>query len=261
MLKTKILVYGAAALILIASACSALTPDNPAATLQAQRQGYINEATSIAQAAQAQGTQVMATSAAIQTSVAHVEGLNQQLMGTMQIAFPPTQALIVNGGTSTPGQMASPQPLGSFNSATLPAPGDQTTQDVQTIVPNTTQDATFPPLGSVQFTQVGTALGVRDSDGCANSLTNAFPANVQKIFITTRALNIKQGTQMRVEWYFEGQLTHSENYTVPRDDNDFCMWFSIEPTDQVLSAGNWSVKLFANNQPITPPEVDFTIGQ
>ncbi len=240
--------------LLLASACSALTPDNPAATLQAQRQGYFDEATSIAQAAQAQGTQVQGTAVAAQTYVANVDGRNQQLISTMQIAYPPTQALVVNGGTSTPGQMASPAPLGSVDNGATPPPAQNggSTQDIS---------ASNASLNGAQFTQVGTAASVRSSDGCADALTNSFPADVKIIYITTRGLNVKQGIQMRAEWYYEGQLTDSQSYTIPRDDSDFCMWFSITPTDVSLSSGDWSVKLFANNQSVAPSEVDFTVGK
>ncbi len=240
-----IVICGCVLALLLVSACSALTPDNPGATLQAERNGYIAEATSIAQEQQAQATEVMATSVAAQTYVAQMEGRNQQLLATMQIAFPPTQALVVNAGTSTPGQMATPAPLGSFGEATTAPQG---------ATPGSGS------LGSVQFTQVGTAASVRSSDDCADTLTNSFPANVQTIYITTRALNVTQGTVVRAEWYFEGQLTYSESYTIPRDDSDFCMWLSITPTDVTLSSGNWSVKLYANDTPIDAPPVDFTVG-
>src|SRR3954463_9908209 len=86
-----------ATLLLAVSACSALTPENPAATLQAQRQGFVDEATSIAQAAQVQGTQVMGTAVAAQTYVAQMDGRNQQLLATMQQVYPATQALVENG--------------------------------------------------------------------------------------------------------------------------------------------------------------------
>src|SRR5579871_3653191 len=183
--------------LLLLSACSALTPDNPAATLQAQRQGYFDEATSIAQAAAAQGTQVMGTAVAAQTYVAQANGRNQQLLSTMQIAYPPTQALVVNGGTSTPGQMASPAPLGAFSSGATPLPpvqngsGSAATQDAS---------ASNASIGNAQFTQVGTAASVRSSDGCADALTTSFPADVKIIYITTRSLNVKAGIQMRAEW-------------------------------------------------------------
>ena len=233
------------ALVVSASACSAFTPENPAATLQAQRSSMIDEATSIAQAAQVQGTQVMATAVAAQTYVALMEGRNRQLIATMQVAFPPTQAVVQDLGPSTPGQMATPAPSGSFDEATPP--------------PQDNSGSSGVSLGDASFTQVGTAASVRDSDGCADQLSSSFPADVQRIYITTRALNVTGGTQMRVEWFYEGQLTYSEGYTIPADDDDFCMWFFIAPTDVSLSSGSWSVTLFANNQAVAPP-ANFTVG-
>lgn len=239
-------------LALLASACSSLTPDDPAATLQVQRAALIAEATSIAQSGQAQSTQVAGTVEAARTYVALLEGRNRQLVATMQVAFPPTQAVVDNAGPSTPGMMETPAPLGSMNNS-----GNTGDSMDSMDAPTQAPDAS---LGAVQFTQVGTASTVRDSDGCAESLSNSFPANIQRIYITARALNIQQGTEMRVEWLYQGQSTYSESFTVQNDDNDFCLWFFIEPTEAVLSPGNWSVKLYANNQSIDPPQVDFTVG-
>lgn len=235
-----------AGLGMVVSACGALNPDDPAATLQSQRQGFVDEATSIAQAAEAQSTQVVSTVAAAQTYVALLEGRNRQLVATLQIAFPPTAAIVNNEGPGTPGQMATPAPLGAFEEATPAASSGDTANSGAS-------------LGDMQFTQVGTASGVRDSDGCASELTNSFASDVQRIYITARALNIQSGTEMRVEWYYEGQMTYTESFVVDNDDNDFCLWFFLAPTDVALSTGNWSVRLLANNQTIEP-QVDFTVG-
>ncbi len=227
--------------------CSALNPDNPAATLQAEREGYIAEATSIAQSAQAQAAQVQATAVAAQTHVAQMEGRNQQLLATLRVVLPPTQQIVNRSGAVTPGSMATQAP-GGFAAATQPgASGDAPAN-------------TGGSLGDMQFTQVGTASNVRDSDGCAVSLEYSFPANIQRIYITTRALNVKAGTQMHVEWDYQGQSTHTEDWTVPNDDADFCSWFYIEPTGAQFAAGNWSVSLTANGVPVNPPTVNFTIG-
>jgi hypothetical protein len=244
-LKKQLWALVGMALVVSASGCSAFTPENPAATLQAQRSAMIDEATSIAQAAQVQGTQVVATSVAAQTYVALMEGRNRQLIATMQVAFPPTQAVIQDLGPSTPGQMATPAPPGSFEEATPP--------------PQDNSETSGGSIGNSSFTQVGTAASVRDSDGCADQLSTSFPADVQLIYITTRALNVIGGTQMRVEWFFEGQLAYSEGYTIPADDDDFCMWFSLVPTSGSLSSGSWSVTMFANDQAVAPP-ANFTVG-
>ncbi len=233
---------------ILIGACSALTPEDPAATLQAERDGYIAEATSIAQSAQAQATEVETTAVAAQTYVAVMEGRNQQLLATLRVVLPPTQQIVNSGGVVTPGLMATQAPGGVVPEGTQPATGGDNTAN------------TSGSLGDMQFTQVGTASSVRDSDGCAVSLEYSFPANIRRIYITTRALNVKAGTQMHVEWDYQGQSTHTEDWTVPNDDADFCTWFYIEPTGDQFASGNWSVSLTANGIPVDPPTVDFTIG-
>ncbi len=231
-------------------ACSALNADNPAATLQAEREGYVAEATSIAQVAQVQGTQIMETAVAAQTYVAQTEGRNQRLLATLYVVLPPTQQIVNSSGAVTPGSMATQAP-GGFAAPTQPA--DSSTSGGST----TTGGGS---LGDMQFTQVGTTSSVRDADGCAVSLENSFAANIQRIYITTRALNVQAGTQMHVEWDYEGQSTHTEDWTVPNSDDDFCLWLYIEPTADQFASGNWSVSLSANGVPVDPPTVNFTIG-
>ena len=228
-------------------ACSALTPEDPAATLQAEREGYIAEATSISQSAEAQATQVEATALAAQTYVAEMEGRNQLLLATLRAVLPPTQQIVNRSGVVTPGLMATQAPGGI---AAPTQPGDVASNPANT----------SGSLGDMQFTQVGTASNVRDSDGCAVSLEYSFPANIQRIYITTRGLNVKAGTQMHVEWDYQGQSTHTEDWTVPNDDADFCTWFYLEPTGEAFAAGDWSVSLTANGIPVDPPTVNFTIG-
>ncbi len=245
MTRNRHFLCGAASLALglFMSACRGLSADNPAATMQAERAGYVTEATSIAQAAEAQNTQVSGTVVAAQTYTALMEGRNQLLLATMQIAVPPPVALVVNGGPGTPGMNPTPAPAGSLIETTAETGG-----------------ATGASLGDQQFTQVSTASSVRDADGCADQLTTTFPADASVIYITTRALNVTAGTQMSVEWFYNGELTYSESYTIPSNDDDFCMWFSLVPNDTALSSGNWSVKLYANSQSVDPPQIDFTVG-
>lgn len=233
-----------AAVLLIVSACSAFEAPDPAATLQANRLAYEAEATSIAQAAQAQATQISGTAVAAETIVAQGDLINQQLLLTLRAVIPPTQQVVNEGEVVTPGHVASPAP-GGVVAATTPGANPEAGQ--------VSSDS------STLFTQVRTALSVRDSDGCADTLMDAFPADVQRIYITTRALNIRAGTVMSVQWTYEGEPAFSESFTVEQDDDDFCLWFFIEPTESVFSPGNWTVQLFENERPIEPL-VSFTVG-
>lgn len=249
--KEQILrLFAGAFLGLTAGACGGLNADNPAATMQAERAGYVSEATSIAQAAEAQYTQVSGTVVAAETYTALMEGRNEQLLATLQIAVPPTQAIVNNGVAGTPGMNPTPAPAGGnvleATSASTPAGGDSS--------------SVATTLGDTEFTQVATASSVRSSDDCADQLTTTFPADASVIYITTRVLNARAGIQMRVEWYYGSEISYTEQYTIPRDDDDFCMWFSLVPNETLLSPGNWSVMLYANDQSVEPAQIDFTVG-
>ncbi len=228
--------------------CSALSSPDPAVTLQAGRADLELEATSIAQSAQAQATEVRATVSAGETLVAQGEAVNNQLLVTMRAVFPPTQQIVQNNGAVTPGSVASPAPPGMLGEAATPGAPVDGSNPVDPVINSNTP-----------FTDVGTALTVRDADGCSMGLVTAFAADVQRIYVTTRALNIRAGTVMRVQWNYEGQPSFSESFTVAQDDDDFCLWFYIEPTNATFDAGTWSVQLFANESPINDP-LTFTIG-
>lgn len=222
------------------AACSSFATDDPAATLRAEREGYVLEATAIADSALAQRTQVLETAAAAQTRVGQIEAANTLLLATLRAAVPPTQQIISDTGVVTPGQVATPAPLGAEQAVTaLPGAGDV-------------------PAGS-QFVETITALSVRASDGCVDVAMTNFAADIGRIYIVTRAQTIAGGTVMRVEWAYQGTPTFSEEFTVSSSSENYCLWFYIEPTADVLSAGDWSVQLFADGVPIQP-QVAFTVG-
>lgn len=105
-----------------------------------------------------------------------------------------------------------------------------------------------------QFTQIATAAGVRDTDGCASSYTTSFSVGASRIYATTRVFNIRAGTNVYVQWSFDGQVVStSETYTVPQDDPDFCLWFYLEPADAPFQPGNWSAQYYANGVAQNPP--------
>lgn len=237
-------IYLISVFALISGACSALTPDDPVATLRAEREGYVAEATTIASDALAQQTQVIQTASAAETYVSQVEARNALLAATLRAVLPPTQQIIVDSGAVTPGLLATPAP------PNMPGMEGEGT---------TTSGESNASVGGTTFTEVATALSVRDSDGCAVSTQNTFAADVNRIYVTARALNITAGTTMRVEWRYNGAQSYTENFTVDRNDDDFCLWFYIEPTEVAFSPGSWSVQLYANDQAIQP-EVSFTIG-
>jgi hypothetical protein len=108
------------------------------------------------------------------------------------------------------------------------------------------------PVGFTEFTPPQTASAVRGDDGCAEIVTTQFGSADSIIYVTTRAFNIRAGTDMSVEWTYGGQVVYSFNFMVDVDDSDYCLWFSITPEDVAFSPGDWSVRLLANGAPIEP---------
>lgn len=240
LMKTGLVVI----LVLLATAaCSPFlegqqTPTEPLIN----REQFAREGTAIAQAAQIQGTAVAETAVAVGTYVAERESINSQLVQTLRAVMPPTQQIVSQSGLVTPGMNATVSPMEM--PAVTPAAG-------AVMAGNATE---------TQFVDVATALSVRDNDGCAVAPVSNFSANVTRIYATARALNIRAGTQMAADWLYNGTLVYqSSPWTVNVDDDDFCLWFYVEPNDFAFSPGSWSVQLYANGVAIQPSAA-FTIG-
>jgi hypothetical protein len=220
------------------SACQALGVQNPVATLEANNVAYIAEATSLAMTAVVWGTQVMATTEAIQTQVMQVNTINQHLLATVVSDTSPTPPLIVGA--------ADPSTSGSMMMEEVP-------------VGTTPVPSTVGGIEGTQFTQIGTAGGVRQSDGCANALQSQFAVDTSRIYITARAFNLRTGTAMSASWSIGGTVVVTNSpWNVDRDYDDICVWFYISQEDTPFTPGDWSVSLLANNQPIEPA-ISFTI--
>lgn len=230
-------------ILLATAACSPFlegqqTPTEPLVN----REQFAREGTAIAQAGQIQGTAVAETAVAAGTYVAERESINSQLVQTLRVVVPPTQQIVSQSGLVTPGMNATVSPMEM--AAMTPAAG-------AVMSASTTE---------TQFVDVATAVSVRDNDGCAVAPVSGFSTGVERIYATARALNIRAGTQMAADWLYNGALVYqSESWTVSADDDDFCLWFYVEPDDFAFSAGSWSVQLYANGVAIQPPAA-FTIG-
>lgn len=216
-------------------------------TLEAEMTAMVDEATLMATAAIAYGTEVARTVQAAETSAANLTGINRQLVVTLRAVVPPTQQVIARVGEVTPGYnepLPGQEPL-AILAATPPAGGS-----VDVMTSGT----------SNQFTQITTAAMVQDADGCAVGPQTSFSTTTSRIYATTRVFNIVGGTSVFVEWRYNGQLVAtSTTYTVPQNDPDFCLWFYLEPADAPFVAGSWNVQFYANGSPVTPT-ADFVLN-
>jgi hypothetical protein len=220
----------------IISACGALSGVDTAATLQAEVTEFALESTGIAETHSAQATGAFQSAERARTEVVYVDGINQQLAVTMRAALPATQQMISDQAIVTPGMNA-------------PLPGQFTP------TPNLDGGQIASNGGSNQLTEIGVALAVRESDDCADVLQTQISASSARIYATTRILNALNGTQVSAAWNYAGESVYSNTpFVVPRDDDDFCLWFYIEPTDVAFTPGDWSVQFVVDGvaQPLAP---------
>jgi hypothetical protein len=231
-------------LMICLGACNAFGSVDTRATMQAEQTAYVEESTQISGMLNARGTEVVATARAAQTYVANAEGINRQLAVTLRAVNPPTQQVVDTSGQVTPGMIANP---GDLVAATA--------------IPVATTSGTTSAVSDVnQLTEVQTAAGVRDADGCANSTQIQFSTGATSIYLTGRILNATAGTIVSAEWLYEGQVVlQSQGFTINQNEPDFCVWFYIEPTDVAFSPGNWSARFLINGGAVEP-SASFTIG-
>lgn len=191
---------------LVLAGCQALGGPNVPATLQAENQGYIAEATSIAQAFNRDAQRVVVTSAAVLTEVAEMQHANVELLVTVRAGetpLPRREVLM----DSVPIQLEA---------------------------------------GQRWFVKIGTATSIRESDSCVTQPQLVFPAGVSRIYAGVRAYNIEAGVRMSASWSFEGEVVFEEAWDLNRGASNICMWFALDSSQVALSSGAWAVRLFAD---------------
>ena len=218
------------------------------------REEFQREATAIAQAMIIQSTEVAGTAVAAQAYVIQQESINIQLAATLRVIVPATRQVVDMSGPVTPGMVATLSPL------TTPGAISATQSAGSVIMPAASPSPAENNSTGTQFTEIGVSLSVRDADGCADGLTTAIPTGATRIYATARAFNIRAGTLMGADWLRDGQVVYqSSPWTVETNDDDFCLWFYIEPVDIEFTPGAWAVRLYADGQPLEPL-ASFTIG-
>lgn len=220
-------------LLLALEACQPAETEDVAATLAVAQQQIALEETQLSASIGTRAASVSATAYAAETYVVEHNRINQQLLATARFANPPTQQVIaLNPG----GRYAISTPH-----AATPDPGVATAPEA-------------PATGSNQFTGTTTARSVRPEDGCPLEAVTTFTTDDAQIYVVTRAVEVSAGTQMAVEWAYEGQSVDTASYNVPTDEQNFCIYFFLDS----FSPGNWSVTMTADGAAIANP-ISFTV--
>jgi len=210
------------------AACGAFTIENVPATLEVEMTTYATEAIAINEAIFIEQTRVAATVAAAQSEIQNLDNRNAVILATVQAGTRPTQAVApviiqnMEDGVAEMDMMTEDEAIGDSDDS----------------------------AGRMQFTEVTTAGSVRQTDGCASSPQTLFNPAAERIYMTTRAINLRTGTQLSVDWFYDNELVFQQSWTAPRDARSLCIWLYIEPQDVPFSAGEWRATLYADGNAI-----------
>lgn len=221
-------------LTLFLAACGALSGDDVPATLQVEMTAYATESASINEAIAFEETAVVATVAAAETQVRELDTRNGVILATVRAGTSPTQGV-------------APIIVQSMGDGAM---GEMEMEEGASI------DTEESVSGGMQFVDITTASSVRQSDGCASSPQITFQSTASSIYLTTRAVNLRVGTQISVDWFYEGELAFQQNWTASSSANSLCIWLYIEPQDVAFSLGAWRATLYADGNAVNSVSFD-----
>lgn len=208
-------------LIIGLNGCQALNRPDTGATLQAENAAFGTEAVQLQSNGTAEGAAALQTHTVNTTQIAVLNAVNQQLIATLILQITPTPGLVAQSGPDAVGMQIDGGGGGTGS-----------------IDPNT------------PYTLTGTASRVRADTGCVESPQSSFPSNTQAVYATFVANNLTAGTNLSAEWYREGELVDSAQWTPNENYDQICVWFFMEQATVAFTTGNWSVRLYANDQQI-----------
>lgn len=198
------------------NSCQAFNRIDTYATAQAQNAGYETEVAAMTQVATAEVALINTTIEAHETTIAHVNGINQQLMRTLAIQVTPTPQIQVEAG-----------------------------------VVDSTLQSDFE--GRRLFVKTGVSTEINSSDGCVINPQFYFSETETRLYGTIKAFNIEPGVLMRAEWRKDGVPVWEDVWTVDQSYAEICIWFYLESADVPFTPGDWSVEMFADSFSLEGP--------
>lgn len=184
------------------------------ATLYAEAEAIVAEATAIRVTAEARVTQAAGTMTAAEAYLNRRRTVNASLLATARANVQPTAQVIANVFMGTPDAIQR---------------------------------------GERWFVKTGTTTSIQPNSGCAIAPQNQFPVDTREIYATFEAHNIASGTPLSASWSYEGQVVHQESFNLDGSYGFICLWFSINQSTVTFAPGTWSVQLFAEGFPLEGP--------
>lgn len=199
------------------ASCQAFDRVDLYGTAQAENAAFDDEISTMTAVAQEARFVAAGTLEAGETAVARVNGVNQQLMATLQRQVTPTPRM-ENQGV----QELDPTLLAQF-------------------------------AGRRLFVKTGTSTSINPADGCIVNPNVFFQETDTRIYGTLKVFNLNSGVRLRAEWKREGVPVWEDVWVVDRDYSEICVWFYIEPSYVAFTPGTWSVEMFADGFSLEGP--------
>jgi hypothetical protein len=213
--------------------CQSIVGEDISVTLSTEMTAFATEVSMIQQEAQSEQTLAVETLQASGTSVADASNINAVLASTVQSNVAPTismREVIVN-----PDDM-----------------GDSLDTEMMD------EDMTDIDSDEILVRNLGTAKGVRTSDGCTNGNVTQFTDNDERIYFTAQVFGLQDGTNFSLDWVFEERLVYRSVWVADYSAHSECIWFYMTPDDAPFLSGLYTVTLFMND--IAQPPQQFSIN-
>jgi hypothetical protein len=224
MMRLKLIEFGKFLIIALAAfamlpSCGALGQADVPATMAAQNAALATEIVMLDEISTSESMVSLNRAAELATSAAQINGVNAQLVGTLQVVVTPTPQLQAD----------------AFDPMAPSAPGE---------------------VGQRLYVNSGISTEVRSSDGCVVDPREQFSPLVSRLYATFVAFNLTAGTLFRVEWWWttNQQMMFSDSWTADQDYDELCVWFYVTQDDVTFQPGTWQARLFVDEVQMTSPQ-------
>lgn len=214
-------------LLFLLGACQLLASDDDMLLMRRDLEIYGTESVIIREQMQAQRTQVVVTMQESERQVANYARLNRQLAAMGQAVVAPTPAITIIGNNT------GPMPLEMFDLSD----------------------------GEMRFVQIGMASTINADDRCFVSHQTFFDMeSMDVIYLAALALNLRAGTNLRVDWQFGGAIVYQSSWTAPASLDGQCIAMPLRPSNAPFLPGNWMATLYVNDESYDPAAFNIIEG-
>lgn len=212
------------AAMMVLSGCQGVLADDGSDLMQVELNTFNADSTALHESMQAVQTEVAATVQVVETQLALSYDYNRVLVATARAGEDATPVISLEVNET------GPMPISMFDLSD----------------------------GRMRFVQIGAAGQITPEDRCFVTHQEFFdPTEINVIYLTALGLNVQQGTNVRVDWVYDGSLVHQSQWVAPASVDGQCIAIELRPSNAPFTAGNWTATLFVNGLPLDP--APFTI--